>query len=105
MTQGLAIIGNCSYSALLKEGSVEWMCWPRPDSSFVFGPLLDRGLDDLRAFTRITCDLILAIRRCPRPVVAALNGTTAGAGAVIAIACSPTPHARPPDATCQRKSS
>jgi len=42
MSQGLAIIGNCSYSALLKEGSVEFMCWPRPDSSFVFGPLLDR---------------------------------------------------------------
>ena len=42
MSRGLAIIGNCSYSALLKEGSVEWMCWPRPDSSFVFGPLLDR---------------------------------------------------------------
>ena len=42
MARGLAIIGNCSYSALLKEGSVEWLCWPRPDSSFVFGPLLDR---------------------------------------------------------------
>ena len=42
MTRGLAIIGNCSYSALLSEGSVEWLCWPRPDSSFVFGPLLDR---------------------------------------------------------------
>jgi GH15 family glucan-1,4-alpha-glucosidase len=42
MAQGLGIIGNCSYSALLKEGSVEWLCWPRPDSSFVFGPLLDR---------------------------------------------------------------
>jgi GH15 family glucan-1,4-alpha-glucosidase len=42
MSQSLAIIGNCSYSALLKEGSVEWLCWPRPDSSFVVGPLLDR---------------------------------------------------------------
>ncbi len=42
MSHGLAIIGNCSYSALLKEGSVEWLCWPRPDSSFVVGPLLDR---------------------------------------------------------------
>jgi GH15 family glucan-1,4-alpha-glucosidase len=42
MTSDLAIIGNCSYSALLRHGSVEWMCWPRPDSSFVFGPLLDR---------------------------------------------------------------
>ena len=42
MLRGLGIIGNCSYSALVREGSVEWMCWPRPDSSFVFGPLLDR---------------------------------------------------------------
>jgi GH15 family glucan-1,4-alpha-glucosidase len=42
MTRDLAIIGNCSYSALVRKGSVEWLCWPRPDSSFVFGPLLDR---------------------------------------------------------------
>ena len=42
MLRGLGIIGNCSYSALVRDGSVEWMCWPRPDSSFVFGPLLDR---------------------------------------------------------------
>jgi GH15 family glucan-1,4-alpha-glucosidase len=42
MTNNLGIIGNCSYNALLREGSVEWLCWPRPDSSFVFGPLLDR---------------------------------------------------------------
>ncbi len=38
----LGLIGNCSYNALLAGGSVEWLCWPRPDSSFVFGPLLDR---------------------------------------------------------------
>ena len=42
MTKDLALIGNCSYNALLKHGAVEWLCWPRPDSSFVFGPLLDR---------------------------------------------------------------
>ncbi len=42
MARGLGIIGNCSYSALLRDGSVEWLCWPRLDSSFVFGPLLDR---------------------------------------------------------------
>jgi GH15 family glucan-1,4-alpha-glucosidase len=41
MTSDLAIIGNCSFSALVRLGSVEWMCWPRPDSSCVFGPLLD----------------------------------------------------------------
>jgi len=47
------------------------------------------SLDDagLLEFTRMTCDLVLAIRRCRRPVIAALNGTTAGAGAVIAAAC------------------
>ncbi|MCC6784636.1 MAG: glycoside hydrolase family 15 protein [Planctomycetes bacterium] len=36
------IIGNCAYSALLRDGAVEWLCWPRFDSSFVFGALLDR---------------------------------------------------------------
>jgi enoyl-CoA hydratase/carnithine racemase len=35
----------------------------------------------------MTCDLILSIRKCRKPVVAALNGTVAGAGAVIATAC------------------
>src|SRR5262249_21040842 len=40
----------------------------------------------LLEFTRLTGDLILSIRQCRRPVVAALNGTVAGAGAVIAAA-------------------
>jgi hypothetical protein len=42
MSRVLGIVGNCSFNALISEGSVEWLCWPRPDSSFVFGPLLDR---------------------------------------------------------------
>jgi len=41
MARVLGIIGNCSYNALISEGSVDWLCWPRPDSSFVFGRLLD----------------------------------------------------------------
>ena len=35
------IVGNCAYSALIENGSVVWLCWPRLDSSFVFGSLLD----------------------------------------------------------------
>jgi len=57
------------------------------DVEDIIGPLLTMRIDKLREFTRLTCDLILAIRKCPRPVVAALNGTVAGAGAVIASAC------------------
>lgn len=56
------------------------------DVADIIGPLLAMKIDKLREFTRLTCDLILSIRRCPRPVVAALNGTVAGAGAVIACA-------------------
>lgn len=37
------LIGNCSYLALIDtHANVGWMCWPRFDSSFIFGSLLDR---------------------------------------------------------------
>jgi len=57
------------------------------DVEDIIGPLLARDAKGLREFTRMTCDVILNIRRCRRPVIAALNGTVAGAGAVIAAAC------------------
>jgi enoyl-CoA hydratase/carnithine racemase len=53
----------------------------------IIGALLRRGPEELLDFTRLTCSLVLTIRQCRRPVIAALNGTTAGAGAVIAAAC------------------
>lgn len=38
----LGLIGNCSYSALVgRDANIKWMCWPRFDSSFIFGSLLD----------------------------------------------------------------
>lgn len=38
----LGIIGNCSYLAYINENAnVQWLCWPRFDSSFIFGSLLD----------------------------------------------------------------
>lgn len=37
-----AVTGNCSYLAYVKDdSSLEWMCWPQMDSSFVFGALID----------------------------------------------------------------
>ena len=53
----------------------------------IIGPLTGRDYQGLLEFTRMTCDLVLSIRSCRRPVLAALNGTVAGAGAVIAAAC------------------
>jgi enoyl-CoA hydratase/carnithine racemase len=57
------------------------------DVEEIIGALFGRDAAGLREFTRMTCDVILNIRRCRRPVIAALNGTVAGAGAVIATAC------------------
>ncbi len=56
------------------------------DVEDIIGALFARDAAGLLEFTRLTGDLILAIRQCRRPVVAALNGTVAGAGAVIAAA-------------------
>jgi enoyl-CoA hydratase/carnithine racemase len=53
----------------------------------IIGPLLSRDYQGLLEFTRLTCALVASIRACPLPIVAALNGTVAGAGAVIATAC------------------
>lgn len=53
----------------------------------IIGALLSRDFRGLLEFTRLTGDLVRSIRGCRHPVVAALNGTVAGAGAVIAVAC------------------
>ena len=56
------------------------------DVKEIIGELLRFDREHLLAFTRLTCDLVRAMRALPRPVVAALNGTVAGAGAAIALA-------------------
>lgn len=57
------------------------------DVEDIIGALFGRDSAGLLEFTKMTCDLVKNIRLCPRPVIAALNGTVAGAGAVIAAAC------------------
>lgn len=72
--------------ALVITGSGRAFC-SGGDVEDIIGALFDRGYRGLLDFTRMTCDLVLAIRRCRKPVIGALNGTVAGAGAVIATAC------------------
>ena len=57
------------------------------DVKDIIGDLVKRDGKALLEFTNMTCDLIRAIRQAPQPIVAALNGTVAGAGAAIALAC------------------
>ena len=57
------------------------------DVEDIIGALFGRDSAGLHEFTTMTCDVILNIRRCGKPVIAAINGVAAGAGAVIAAAC------------------
>ncbi len=52
----------------------------------IIGELFDRDIEGLLEFTRMTCELVGNIRALHKPVIASLNGTTAGAGACIALA-------------------
>jgi enoyl-CoA hydratase/carnithine racemase len=53
----------------------------------IIGPLLDRDMRGLLAFTRMTGDLVKAMRACPQPIIAAVDGICVGAGAMIALFC------------------
>jgi len=52
----------------------------------IIGPLTKMSMPDLLTFTRMTGDLVKAMRACPQPIVAAIDGACAGAGAILAMA-------------------
>jgi enoyl-CoA hydratase/carnithine racemase len=52
----------------------------------IIGPLTQMTMPELMNFTRMTGDLVKAMRACPQPIVAAIDGVCAGAGAMIALA-------------------
>ncbi len=51
----------------------------------IIGPLTQLDMPGLMAFTRMTGDLVKAMRACPQPIVAAIDGVCAGAGAILAM--------------------
>jgi enoyl-CoA hydratase/carnithine racemase len=52
----------------------------------IIGPLTRMAMPELLAFTRMTGELVLAMRHCPQPIIAAVDGICAGAGAMVALA-------------------
>ena len=52
----------------------------------IIGPLVGMRMPELLEFTRMTGDLVLAMRKTPQPIVAAIDGICAGAGAMLALA-------------------
>ena len=52
----------------------------------IIGPLTQLDMPGLLSFTRMTGDLVKAMRTCPQPIVAAVDGVCAGAGAMLALA-------------------
>ena len=52
----------------------------------IIGPLVKMNMTELLDFTRMTGDLVKAIRSCPQPVIAAVDGISVGAGAIIPMA-------------------
>ena len=52
----------------------------------IIGPLTQRSPEQLLEFTQMTGDLVKAMRACPQPILAAIDGTCAGAGAILAMA-------------------
>ena len=63
----------------------------------IIGPLTKMSMPEMLEFTRMTGDLVKAIKACPQPVIAAIDGICAGAGAMVALAADMrlgTPNAK-----------
>ncbi len=53
----------------------------------IIGPLTKMTMPEMLEFTRMTGDLVKTMRNCPQPIVGAIDGICAGAGAMMALAC------------------
>ena len=80
-----ALAGDERVRAVVLTGAGENFC-SGGDVREIIGPLTERTPDELRAFTQMTGDLVKAMRACPQPILAAIDGVCAGAGAILAMA-------------------
>ena len=71
--------------AVVLTGAGENFC-SGGDVHEIIGPLTKLDMPGLLAFTRMTGDLVKAMRSCPQPIIAAIDGVCAGAGAILAMA-------------------
>jgi enoyl-CoA hydratase/carnithine racemase len=53
----------------------------------IIGPLTKMTMPEMLEFTRMTGDLVKTLRNCPQPIIGAIDGICAGAGAMMALAC------------------
>ncbi|WP_338761086.1 enoyl-CoA hydratase family protein [Nocardia vulneris] len=72
-------------SVIVLSGAGENFC-SGGDVHDIIGPLIALPAPELLMFTRMTGDLVKAMRACPQPIVAAIDGVCAGAGAILAMA-------------------
>jgi enoyl-CoA hydratase/carnithine racemase len=71
--------------AMVVTGAGENFC-SGGDVHEIIGPLTQLDMPSLLVFTRMTGDVVKAMRACPQPIVAAIDGICAGAGALLALA-------------------
>jgi enoyl-CoA hydratase/carnithine racemase len=79
----MALAGDVK--AVVLTGAGENFC-SGGDVHEIIGPLTKLDMPGLLAFTRMTGDLVKAMRACPQPIIAAIDGVCAGAGAILAMA-------------------
>jgi len=80
-----ALGDDSSIKAVVLTGAGENFC-SGGDVHDIIGPLTTRKPDELLEFTRMTGDVVKAMRAAPQPIVAAVDGACAGAGAILAMA-------------------
>jgi enoyl-CoA hydratase/carnithine racemase len=80
-----AMAESFDINAIVMTGAGENFC-SGGDVHEIIGPLTKLDMPGLLAFTRLTGDLVKAMRACPQPIIAAIDGVCAGAGAILALA-------------------